>query len=190
MLYGYGNSTPQQSRDLHFENEVTHDSYLAPTHGDGSFAVELPPGVYELRSERGAVLRRSITIDQTNVPLGHITDLAPYTPMRWFHLQDVAGSILTSPAPSTAYVMTKDPTVLPPSATTIPKPKINWGKPLLETEVAGPNMATAETDTAPKVAPVQPPPRMDDSDRPGAESQFSEPPIYPKKPVDPNDARP
>ena len=34
---------PAVSRDLHFENCVTHDSYLAPTHTDGSFAQSLPP---------------------------------------------------------------------------------------------------------------------------------------------------
>jgi hypothetical protein len=191
MLSGYGNSTAQQSRDLHFENQVTHDSYLAPTHGDGSFAVELPPGVYELRSERGAVLKRSITVGQVNVPLGQVSELAPYAPTRWFYFQNVAHSILTSPAPSTAYIMTDDPTVLPPSATTIPKPKMNWSKPPLEAQAATEtNKTTGEIDTPPKMLPVQPLPRTDNPDRRGAENQFYEPPINSRRPVTPNDSKP
>src|SRR5664279_2936384 len=45
-LTGYeGKAEP--SRDLHFENCVTHDEYLAPTHNDSSFAQNLPPGCYD-----------------------------------------------------------------------------------------------------------------------------------------------
>jgi hypothetical protein len=190
VLNGYGNSTPQQSRDLHFENQVTRDSYLAPTHGDGSFAVELPPGMYELRSERGAVLKRSISVGQVDLSLGQVNELAPYAPTRWFHLQDVAHSILTSPAPSTAYIMTNDPTVLPPNATTIPKPNINWSKPAIETQAAAGLNTTAESSSPMGIVAPQPQPKTDNPDRAGAGTQFYEPPIDSKKPVNPNAAKP
>src|SRR5207244_4447756 len=44
VLTGYESSNPLVSRDLHFQNNITRDIYLSPTHHDGSFAVILPPG--------------------------------------------------------------------------------------------------------------------------------------------------
>src|SRR5437879_2471909 len=98
-LMGYDTSAPLASRDLHFENSITLDFYLAPTHSDGSFAVELPPGVYNLRAERGAILAHAVAVRDTDVALGNVSELAPYTPARLFELQDIAHALHTSPAP-------------------------------------------------------------------------------------------
>ncbi len=58
---------PEARRDLHFENCVTQDEYLAPTHPGGTFAQSLPPGCYDLRAERGAILRHGIIVKDTDV---------------------------------------------------------------------------------------------------------------------------
>src|SRR5277367_6880818 len=73
---------PEASRDLHFENCVTQDEYLAPTHPGGVFAQSLPPGCYDLRAERGAILRRGIIVGNSDVAIGPVNDLAPYAPAR------------------------------------------------------------------------------------------------------------
>lgn len=135
---GYESSAPLASRDLHFENSITHDVYLAPTHSDGSFAVELPSGLYNLRAERGAILAHVVAVRDADVVLGNVSELAPYAPARLFELQDVARSILTSPAPSTAYIMTKDTSVIPATAETVPKPEVDWSKLPPGSEATGP----------------------------------------------------
>lgn len=113
---------PDPSRDLHFENCVTRDIFLAPTHSDGSFAQTLPPGCYNLRAERGAILRSGIRVDDAAVPLGQVSELAPLAPARLFDLQAIFPSLLTSPAPSTAYIYTRDTTVVPASAPKVAAP--------------------------------------------------------------------
>ena len=146
-LTGYENSTPEASRDLHFQNVITRDIYLSPTHTDGSFAANLPPGVYDLRAERGVILKHSIAVGTDEVSLGIVSDAAPYAPARLFDLQAVAPSILTSPAPSTAYIMTVDTTVPSSSATLVPKREIDWSK-----------RPGDETAAAPVPVPVTPAP--------------------------------
>jgi hypothetical protein len=128
-LTGYENSTPEASRELHFQNAITHDIYLSPSHADGSFAADLPPGVYDLRGERGVILKDSIAVGGDDVSLGIVSEAAPYAPARLFDLQALAPSILTSPAPSTAYIMTADTTVPSSSAVLVPKREIDWSKP-------------------------------------------------------------
>jgi hypothetical protein len=127
---------PAVSRDLHFENCVTHDSYLAPTHNDGSFAQSLPPGCYDLRAERGAILRHAIMVGEADVALGQVGDLAPFAPGRLFELEALFPTLLTSPAPSTAYIFTHDATVVPASAEVVPVPtsESEWLKLKKQTE--------------------------------------------------------
>jgi hypothetical protein len=129
---------PAPSRDLHFENCVTRDSYLAPTHRDGAFAQSLPPGCYNLRTERGAIVRHGIMVGDANVALGQVGDLAPYAPARLFQLQALFPTLLYSPAPSTAYTFTHDPTVVPASAAVVPVPssESEWLKLQKQTEGA------------------------------------------------------
>ena len=102
VLTGYENSTPPVSRDLHFQNVITGDSYLSPTHSDGSFGATLPPGTYRLRSESGAVLLKSIVVGRANVDLGRINELAPLAPQRLWQSQAIAPTLLAAPAPATA----------------------------------------------------------------------------------------
>ncbi len=143
VLTGYENSTPLTSRDLHFQNIITGDSYLSPTHSDGSFSASLPPGTYRLRTETGAILMNSIVVGGSGIDLGRINELAPLAPQRLWQSQTIAPTRLHSPAPSTAYLMTSDTTRLPASATTVPKPEINWSKLPPETQASqAPNAAT------------------------------------------------
>jgi hypothetical protein len=114
---GYENATPQKAVSLHFENRVTRDAYMTLTAADGSFGAELPPGIYRLRGEHGAVLTGPITVGTADATLGRVSDLAPYSPARLCGLQYLAPAILISPAPSTANIMTLDTTApLPPIA--------------------------------------------------------------------------
>ena len=114
---GYENSTPQKGASLHFENRVTRDAYMTLTADNGSFGADLPPGVYRLRGERGGILTGPIAVGTDDVTLGTVGDLAPYSPARLCGLQYLAPAILTSPAPSTANIMTLDTTApLPPIA--------------------------------------------------------------------------
>jgi hypothetical protein len=147
VLTGYESSTPLVSRDLHFQNNLTGDVYLSPTHADGSFAAVLPPGNYSLRTETGAILMRSIMVGRAALDLGHISELAPYAPQRLWHFQIIAPALVTSPAPSTAYVATADTTPLPADASAVPKPEVNWSEAPMG-PAGGPNAATGAA-TAP-----------------------------------------
>jgi hypothetical protein len=153
VLTAYEATTPQVSRDLHFENMVTGDMYLSPTHSDGSFGTSLPPGKYWLRTETGAILVRSIAVDRANLDLGHVSELAPLALQRLWQAQAVAPSILIVPAPSTAYVMTADTTPLPATAVAVPKPEFDWTKPPPETEAS----AASEGVTGLAALPPKPP---------------------------------
>jgi len=160
VLTGYENSTPQASRDLHFQNVITGDVYLSPTHSDGSFRASLPPGTYRLRTETGAVLVNSIVVHRADIDLGRINELAPLAPQRLWQSQSIAPTRLAGPAPSTAYVMTSDTTPLPATATTVPKPQIDWSRPPPETQASqGPNSVTGMS-TAPLPPPHAPSPTL------------------------------
>lgn len=143
-LIGY-QGQPEPSRDLHFENCASHDSYLAPTHTDATFAQNLPPGCYNLRAERGAILRPGIMVKDNDVALGAVSDLAPFAPARLFDLEALFPTLLTSPAPSTAYIFTHDPTVVPASAEVVkvPSSESEWLKLQKQTE------ATTKAPAAP-----------------------------------------
>jgi len=138
---------PEASRDLHFENCVTQDEYLAPTHAGGTFAQSLPPGCYDLRAERGAILRHRILVGNSDVTIGSVSDLAPLAPARLFDLEELFPTLLTSPAPSTAYIFTHDPTVVPASAAVVPVPssESEWLK--LQKQTAGSVTGTAPAPT-------------------------------------------
>jgi hypothetical protein len=119
-LVAYESSAQQRGRYLHFQNKVTRDCYMVATAADGTFGAQLPPGVYDLRAERGAILAHAISVRSADVGLGQVSDLAPYAPSRLWHLQSIAPSILSSPAPSTANILTADATVLPPAEKVMP----------------------------------------------------------------------
>lgn len=172
-LTGYESSTPEPSRELHFQNAITHDVYLSPTHPDGSFVAELPPGVYDLRAERGNILKGSIAVGEADLPLGIVNEAAPYAPARLFDLQALAPSILTSPAPSTAFIMTVDTTVPSAGATVIPKPEIDWSKrPGDETQAAAGAVAGGTAT----------PPPANGGEGSGNNPMLAEPPLESQRP--------
>jgi hypothetical protein len=115
---------PLSSRDLHFQNCVTYDIYLSPTHEDGSFAQQLPPGCYQLRNETGAIVVHRIYVTKYDVNIGRVHE-EPSNPLAAFLVrQSIFPTLLTSPAPSTAYVFTRDLAagLLPASAEKVPVP--------------------------------------------------------------------
>ena len=169
---------PDPNRDLHFENVITHDIYMAPTHRDGSFSQQLPPGTYRLRTEVGAILASDIGVANVDVPLGRVSELAPLAPARLFQFQNIAHTILKSPAPSTAFTYTEDTTVLPPSAQAVPKkPSAIIGSPS-QAEKSTANATAAQTATGNE-------PELKEGLPPGApptsapNNLYSEPPLIP-----------
>jgi hypothetical protein len=141
--------TPDPSRDLHFQNVVTQDTYLSPSHKDGSFAASLPPGVYDIRTESGVILMNSVVVGDTDVAVGTVHEAGPYSVRRIFERQAIAPSILTSPAPSTAFIMTVDQTVVSANAQLVPKRQFNWSK--VSTDTTGEMTPTPVTPVAPRV---------------------------------------
>ncbi|MGH7923629.1 MAG: hypothetical protein ACREQH_03445 [Candidatus Binatus sp.] len=98
----YRNGKAAERRQLHYENRVTHDIFVAPTNPDGSFTADLPPGLYDLRAERGVILASKIRVDKKDVSIGHVVEPAPLDVRRPFEHEGVAEALLESPAPATA----------------------------------------------------------------------------------------
>ncbi len=98
----YQNGKPAGQRWLHYENRVTSDIYIAPTNPDGSFTADLPPGLYDLRAERGVILVGKIRVDAADLNIGHVVEPGPLDIRRPFENESVAEAIVESPAPSTA----------------------------------------------------------------------------------------
>jgi hypothetical protein len=145
-LAPYEGNSAQGGRYLHLENTVTGDSYLMRTGPDGLFVTHLPPGVYNLRAEYGAILVHAIVVGPgARIALGQVSELAPYTPVRIWQYQAIASSLLVSSAPSAANILTSDTRELPP------------GRPVME---APPPLSTSATRALPRpaVAVVAPPP--------------------------------
>jgi len=167
---------PDPNRDLHFENAITHDIYLAPTHQDGSFSQQLPPGTYRLRTEVGAILASDINVADADVPLGRVRELAPMAPARLFQFQTIAPTILKSPAPSTAFTYTEDTTVLPPTAQAVPRrPSPIIGSASQAEKSAGSANATqAATGNVPTLKGLFPP-----APPSSAPNLYNEPPLIP-----------
>jgi len=101
----YRDGKPADRRQLHYENRVTSDIFVAPTKPDGSFTADLPPGFYDLRAERGVVLASKIRVDNEDVNVGHVIEPAPLDVRRPFQHEGVAETILDSPAPATANIV-------------------------------------------------------------------------------------
>ena len=101
-LMSYRDGKPAEQRWLHYENRVTGDIYVAPTKSDGSFTADLPPGLYDLRAERGVILASKIRVDAKDVNIGHVVEPAPLDVRRPFESEGVAEALVESPAPATA----------------------------------------------------------------------------------------
>jgi hypothetical protein len=98
----YQDGKAAAKRQLHYENRITGDIYVAPTEPDGSFRADLPPGLYDLRAERGVILHYKIRVDNADLNVGHVVEPAPLDYHRPFQREAVADAIVENPAPSTA----------------------------------------------------------------------------------------
>jgi hypothetical protein len=101
-LMTYQDGRRAERRWLHYENRVTSDIYIAPTKSDGTFTADLPPGLYDLRAERGVILADKIRVDSLDLNLGPVVEPAPLDVWRAFEIEGVAEVIVESPAPATA----------------------------------------------------------------------------------------
>jgi hypothetical protein len=104
-LMSYRDGRAADRRQLHYENRVTNDIFVAPTKPDGSFTADLPPGFYDLRAERGLVLVSRIRVDNEDINVGHVIEPAPLDVRRPFEREGVAETIVESPAPATANIV-------------------------------------------------------------------------------------
>ena len=104
-LMSYRDGKAADRRQLHYENRVTNDIFVAPTKPDGSFTADLPPGFYDLRAERGLVLISGIRVDNDDINVGHVVEPAPLDVRRPFEREGVAESLVESPAPATANIV-------------------------------------------------------------------------------------
>jgi hypothetical protein len=108
---------PVAQHQIHVENHVSGDSFLATTAADGGFAVDVPPGYYDVRDDTGAILYSDVVATHlATIKLGKITRHN----FLWAFLQQevVAAGIVYSPAPMTAYVIPGNPYIrqtLPPN---------------------------------------------------------------------------
>ena len=100
----YRDGAPAKDRQLHFENQVSHDWFIAVTNGDGNFRVDLPPGTYDLRAERGVVLKPDIVVSQGPLDVGRSIEPAPLDVRRPFEHEGLGQSYVTTVAPATANV--------------------------------------------------------------------------------------
>ncbi len=95
---------PLAGHELHFQERIGGNLYTLRTGANGAFSIMLPQGVYDLRGKHGAVIASAVTVGQGPVNLGQVNPPAPYDVWRLFQRQEVAQSIVKSPAPATAYV--------------------------------------------------------------------------------------
>jgi len=103
-VMSYRDGKAADRRQLHYENRVTSDIFVAPTKPDGSFTADLPPGLYDLRAERGVILASKIRVDTADVNIGHVVEPAPLDVRRPFEHEGVAEALVESPAPATANI--------------------------------------------------------------------------------------
>ncbi len=100
---------------LHFENRISRDIFLARTGNDGSFASDLPPGTYDLRAERGLIVKSKIVVGDSELNVGRVTDGAPFDVRRPFEREGIGPTILDTAAPATAH-LEKETAPMPSSA--------------------------------------------------------------------------
>ncbi len=95
---------PLADHQLHFENRIGGDIFLARTGSDGSFASDLPPGTYDLRAERGLVVKSGIVVGDSELNVGRVTDGAPFDVRRPFEREGIGPTIMDTEAPATAHL--------------------------------------------------------------------------------------
>ena len=112
---------PIVDRQLHFENHITRDLYLARTGSDGSFSADLPAGTYDLRDERGGLVQAHIRVnDGIDSNLGPVHEKRSTIFGRLFNREGVAPVNVDTEAPATAHVPEVPITPPPPPANAPP----------------------------------------------------------------------
>lgn len=109
---------PLPDHQLHFENRISGDMYLTRTGTDGSFSSDLPPGTYDLRGERGPVVRPGIRVEADSSPLdvGRVSEGAPFDFRRPFEREGIGPTIMNIEAPATAHLEKESVATAPSSA--------------------------------------------------------------------------
>lgn len=112
---------PLANRQVHFENRVTEDLFLARSGSDGSFSADLPQGRYDLRDEQGHLIEQKIQVKQgDDINLGSV-HVQPSSVLEWpFKREGVAPYVVDTEAPATAHVPEVPITPPPPSTAPIP----------------------------------------------------------------------
>jgi hypothetical protein len=95
---------PLGDHQLHFENRISGDIFLARTGSDGAFSSDLPAGTYDLRAERGLVVKSKIVVGDSELNVGRVTDGAPFDVRRPFEREGIGPAILDTEAPATAHL--------------------------------------------------------------------------------------
>jgi hypothetical protein len=103
--FAYQDGKPAANRQLHFENRITGDMFIAATSSNGSFSADLPPGVYDLRAERGVILKPHIIVGSSNENVGRAVEPAPLDYHRPFEHEGIGEAMVESSAPGTANVL-------------------------------------------------------------------------------------
>ena len=146
-----------ENRQLHFQNRASGDMIVAPTDNQGDFAAYLPPGLYDLRAERGVILKAKIlVVGDKDFDIGRVVEPAPTDPRRLLDRQGVAEAIVQSPAPATANMKGRPLESMRQGHTVVqqlygpakPLPPIPAPEPALPT-AAAPSPAAAASPAAP-----------------------------------------
>ena len=101
---------PAPDRQIHFENRVTADIFLVRTGSDGRFSADLPRGHYDLREERGPIIRAAIAVGASEQDLGKVAEPDRGFWCNLFEMEVLGPAIVRTPAPSTANLPAGDST--------------------------------------------------------------------------------
>jgi hypothetical protein len=105
-VYVNSAGTPLPDHQLHFQNRVSGDMYLARSGSDGSFSADLPPGIYDLRGERGLEIREAIVVENSPLSIGKVKRSTMLSDVLRapFERQGIAPTLVNTDAPATAHV--------------------------------------------------------------------------------------
>ncbi len=95
---------PLANMEIHFQGRVDPDIFTVRTGAGGAFATVLPPGIYDLRDEHGAIIAADVAVGRGATSIGRVEAPAPLAPTRLFDRQAVSPVIVKTRAPAGAYV--------------------------------------------------------------------------------------
>jgi hypothetical protein len=110
-IYTNRSGAPLPDHQLHFENRISRDMYLARSGSDGSFSADLPPGIYDIRAERGLVIKPGIVVGDSAVSIGRISGGERVSDLlrEPFERQGIAPALVDAAAPATAHIANASP---------------------------------------------------------------------------------